>query len=249
MIKIGVVGCCGKMGKRIIALAVQDAQLETFIGFERKDCSEINSMLEGVIVSDDLDKIKQVDVVIDFTPMTDKTDLLNFVIKHKKTIVIGTTGLSVDQVEIIKQAAKDIAIVYSPNMSVGVNVMFDLVKQAAAQLKEYKVRIIEAHHIHKKDAPSGTAKQFAAIIESQTNQHVEDIEAIREGEIVGDHEIIFESDVDIISLSHKAKTRDIFAKGALDAAKWVANKPAGLYNMHNVLEKMKGLIGNEYSGC
>ncbi|MBU1044094.1 MAG: 4-hydroxy-tetrahydrodipicolinate reductase [Candidatus Omnitrophica bacterium] len=236
MIKIGVVGCCGKMGKRIIALAGQDMQLETFIGFERKGCPEINSMLEGIIVSDDLDKIKQVDVVIDFTPMTDKKDLLDFVVKHKKTMVIGTTGLSVDQVEIIEEAAKDIAIVYSPNMSVGVNVMFDLVKQAAAKLKDYKVKIIEAHHIHKKDAPSGTAKQFAAIIESQNNQQVEDIEAIREGEIVGDHEIIFESDVDTLSFSHKAKTRDIFAKGALEAAKWVVNKPVGLYNMQDVLK-------------
>ncbi|MFH1061406.1 MAG: 4-hydroxy-tetrahydrodipicolinate reductase [Candidatus Omnitrophota bacterium] len=237
MIKIGVIGCCGKMGRRIMALAGQTDGLQTHLGLERKDCPEINSTLDGVRVSADMNQIKDIDVVIDFTPMTDKTDLLNAVCKYKKSIVIGTTGLSLEQVAIIKNASKDIAIVYSPNMSVGVNVMFDLVRQAAAQLKNYKIKIIEAHHIHKKDAPSGTAKQFAAIIESQIKEPVNDIEAIRQGEIVGDHEIIFESDVDTITLSHKAKTRDIFAKGALAAAKWVVNKPAGLYNMQDVLKK------------
>lgn len=237
MIKIGVIGCCGKMGKRIMSLAGQTDDLQVALGLERKDCPEINSLLEGIKVSDDLNQIKAVDVVIDFTPMTDKTELLNVVRKYKKSIVIGTTGLSPEQVEIIKTAAKDIAIVYSPNMSVGVNLLFDLVRQAASKLKKYKIRIIEAHHIHKKDAPSGTAKQFATIIESQTNQLVDDIEAIRQGEIVGDHEIIFESDVDTITLSHKAKTRDIFVKGALEAARWVANKPSGLYNMQDVLDR------------
>ncbi len=237
MIKIGVLGCCGKMGKRIMFLAAKDENINPCLGLERKDCPEIDSKLDNIIVTDDLDKIKEVDVIIDFTPMTDKTKLLDFVCKYKKIAIIGTTGLNTAQVEVIKKASSKIAIVYSPNMSVGVNVLFDLIKQAAAQLGNYKVKIIEAHHIHKKDAPSGTAKQLAAIIESQTNQSVDDIEAIREGEIVGDHEIIFESDVDKISLSHKAKTRDIFAKGALEAAKWVANKPAGLYNMQDVLRK------------
>jgi 4-hydroxy-tetrahydrodipicolinate reductase len=237
MIKIGVVGCCGKMGRRIIALAEQTDGLKAYLGLERKDCLEINSTLDGVLVSADMNRIKDIDVVIDFTPVSDKTELLNVVCKYKKSIVIGTTGLSSEQVEIIRKASKDIAIVYSPNMSVGVNLMFDLVRQAAAQLKNYKIKIIEAHHIHKKDAPSGTAKQFAAIIESQTKEPVNDIEAIRQGEIVGDHDVIFESDVDTITLSHRAKTRDIFAKGALAAAKWVANKPAGLYNMQDVLKK------------
>ena len=236
MIKIGVLGCCGKMGRRIMFLATQDKNMDACLGLERKGCPELDSKLEGIMVTDKLDKIKEVDVIIDFTPMTDKTELLGFVCKYKKTIVIGTTGLTTEQVEIIKKASCEIAIVYSPNMSVGINLIFDLIKQAAAQLKNYKVKIIEAHHIHKKDAPSGTAKQLASIIESQTNHTVDDIEAIREGEIVGDHEIIFESDVDTISLSHKAKNRDIFAKGALEAAKWVVNKPAGLYNMQDVLK-------------
>ncbi|MFH2137057.1 MAG: 4-hydroxy-tetrahydrodipicolinate reductase [Candidatus Omnitrophota bacterium] len=237
MIRLGVIGCCGKMGKRIMSLAQADNILEVCIGLEIKNSPTIGTVLCGIKVTDDISQIKQVDVIIDFTPMVDKKALLDLACEYNKAVVIGTTGLNKEQVQVIADAAKQIAIVYSPNMSVGVNVMFELVKQAAAKLKDYKVKIIEAHHIHKKDAPSGTAKQFAHLIESVTNKAVTDIEAIREGEIVGDHKIILESDVDTIELSHHAKTRDIFVKGALEAARWVADKPVGLYNMQDVLGK------------
>ena len=122
-------------------------------------------------------------------------------------------------------------------MSVGVNLLFSMVQEAAATLKGYKVRIKEAHHVHKKDAPSGTAKKIAEVITGQTKETVKDIEAIREGEIIGDHEVTFECDLDTVVLSHSAKTRDIFAQGAVNAAKWLFNKPAGLYSMKDVLEK------------
>ena len=236
MIKIAVVGSCGRMGQRIMALAEDDSRLSNAVGLEIKGSKSIGTEVFGVKVTDDINQIEQADVVIDFTPQADKTEILKAVCTFKKALVVGTTGLTKDQVKLIEEAASQIPIVYSPNMSVGVNVMFEIVKEAAAKLKGYNVKIIEAHHIHKKDAPSGTAKQFAAIVESQTGREVADVEAIREGEIVGDHKIILESDVDIIELSHHAKTRDIFAKGALEAAVWISDRPAGLYDMHDVLK-------------
>jgi 4-hydroxy-tetrahydrodipicolinate reductase len=236
MIKIAVVGCMGRMGKRIMSLAEEHNELENCVGLEIKGSPYSGTEFCGVKVSDNISQIEQADVVIDFTPVADKEEILKAAVKYKKAVVIGTTGLNTGQVEIIEKAAKNIPVVYSPNMSVGVNVMFELVRLAAAKLKDYKVSIVEAHHVHKKDAPSGTAKKFAEIIEKQNQKKVEDIQAIREGEIVGDHKIILESDVDTIELSHHAKTRDIFVKGALKAALWVNDKPAGLYDMHDVLK-------------
>lgn len=238
MINIAVIGCCGKMGKRIIALTHKDKELKLTAALEREGHPELGTMIiEGVSISDDLNSLKNSDVVIDFTPMPDKGELLDAVLRLKKSLVIGTTGLNPEQVKIIEKAAAGAAILYSPNMSVGVNLLFNLIREAAAKLKNYNVRIKEAHHIHKKDSPSGTAKRIAEIITQETKKQVTDIEAIREGEIIGDHEVTFEGDLDTVVLSHSAKTRDIFAQGALDAVKWVFGKPAGLYYMQDVLGK------------
>lgn len=235
MINIAVIGCCGKMGKRVIALITKDKELKLTAALEREGHPELNTMIEGVSISDDLNSLKNADVMIDFTPMPDKRELLDAALRFKKSLVIGTTGLNPEQVKEIEKSAAGVAILYSPNMSVGVNLLFNLVREAAAKLKNYNVRIKEAHHIHKKDSPSGTAKKIADIITEKTKKQVTDIEAIREGEIIGDHEVTFESDLDTIVLRHCAKTRDIFAKGALDAAKWLFGKPAGLYCMQDVL--------------
>ncbi|MCK4994698.1 MAG: 4-hydroxy-tetrahydrodipicolinate reductase [Candidatus Omnitrophica bacterium] len=237
MINLAVLGCCGKMGKRIIALIEKDKGLKLTVALEMQGHPELNTMIEGVKISDDLNDLKNADVVIDFTPMAEKTELLDAVVRFEKSLVIGTTGLNSEQVQKIERAAARAPIVYSPNMSVGVNLLFKLIREAAAKLKNYNVRIKEAHHIHKKDSPSGTAKKIAEIITDETSSEVKDIEAIREGEIIGDHEVTFESDLDTIVLSHSAKTRDIFAQGSLDAVKWLVNKPAGLYSMQNVLGK------------
>ncbi|MCG2713012.1 MAG: 4-hydroxy-tetrahydrodipicolinate reductase [Candidatus Omnitrophica bacterium] len=237
MINIAVVGCCGKMGKRVIALIAKDKELKLTAALEREGHPQLNTIIEGVSISDDLSSIKNSDVVIDFTPMPCKRELLDAVMRFKKYLVIGTTGLNPEQVKEIEIAAADAAILYSPNMSMGVNLLFNLIREAAAKLKNYNVRIKEAHHIYKKDSPSGTAKRIAGIIEYETKKQVADIEAIREGEIIGDHEVTFESNLDTIVLSHCAKTRDIFAQGALDAAIWLFGKPAGLYCMQDVLGK------------
>jgi len=237
MINIAVIGCCGKMGKRIVALIAKDKELKLTAALEREGHPELNTMIDGVSISDDLSLIKNADVMIDFTPIPDKGELLDAVLRFQKSLVIGTTGLNLEQIKKIEKAAAGAPIVYSPNMSVGVNLLFNLVREAAAKLKNYNVRIKEAHHIHKKDSPSGTAKKIAEIITEKIKKEVIDIEAIREGEIIGDHEVIFESELDTIVLSHSAKTRDIFAQGSLDAAKWLFGKPAGLYCMQDVLGK------------
>jgi len=122
-------------------------------------------------------------------------------------------------------------------MSTGVNIFFKLIKEAALLLaKDYKVYITESHHIHKKDAPSGTAKQMAKIVKDIRKKDVDDIKSIREGEIIGEHRICFESEDDLLTLSHSAKSRDIFAKGALVAAKFIVSKKNGLFDMQEVLK-------------
>ena len=150
--------------------------------------------------------------------------------------MIGTTGLSLPEQGRVKEAAKKIPVVFSPNMSVGVNLLFKMIADAARVLgAEYNVGIVEAHHIHKKDSPSGTAKEMARIIKAEKGDIEVPIESVREDEIVGEHTVTFDSDVDLIEITHSAKSRDIFAKGALKAAKFVVGKPAGLYTMKDVL--------------
>jgi 4-hydroxy-tetrahydrodipicolinate reductase len=151
-------------------------------------------------------------------------------------MVIGTTGLSGKQQEMIVDAALNIPIVLSPNMSVGVNLLFKMVADAAKALgREYHVEIIEAHHTEKKDAPSGTAKEIARIVKEYKGDSEIPVESIREEGIVGEHSIAFESDVDLVEITHSAKTRDIFAKGALKAAKFTVGKKDGLFSMRDVL--------------
>jgi len=240
MIKLAILGFCGKMGQRIFALAKSDQALKVVIGLERKGHPEIGKTIEGVRVTDNLEEIQGADCVIDFTVAEATLENLPYIVKYKKHAVIGTTGLTESQQEKIKEAAKKTAIVFSPNMSVGVNLLLNLVEAASKTLNGYNVSIEEAHHIHKKDAPSGTAKKIAEIINKQGfGVKTGDIKAIREDEIVGDHKIVFESEVDRIELFHHAKTRDIFVKGALIAAKWVCSRNTGLYSMSDVLFEKK----------
>jgi len=220
--KICVSGSSGKMGARIIELSKDDADLELAGSFDiGEDCEA---------------PIAACDCLIEFTSPKATMEHLAACEKLGKAIVIGTTGLSDEDKEAIKTASKKIAVVSSPNMSVGVNLLFKIVQDAAKTLgPEYHVEVVEAHHTEKKDAPSGTAKEIARIVkEGKHDAHVP-IESIREDDIVGEHTITFDSDVDTIEITHSAKTRDIFAKGALKAAKFLAGKSNGLYTMRDVL--------------
>lgn len=236
MIKIGISGVCGKMGRRILHLAGADREIEVVLGLERAGHPELGSSIEGIKVTDNARLIKECDCFIEFTSPAATIEHLSSVAEFSKAVVIGTTGLSLKEQDKIQEAAKTIPIVFSPNMSIGVNLLFELLKTAAQTLKQYDVSIQETHHIHKKDAPSGTAKKIAQIINEQGfNLKIEDIKAERIDEVVGDHRIVFESDVDKIELFHSAKTRDIFAQGAVRAAKWVVVQEPGIYSMKEVL--------------
>ncbi len=222
MIKICVSGSEGKMGSRIIDLAKGDHALEVAAGFDVGGNAQLG--------------IAACECLIDFTSPKATMEHLALCEKLNKPIVIGTTGLSEDEKSRIKEASSHIPIVLSANMSTGVNLLFKLIEEASKVLgKEYEVNIVEAHHTEKKDAPSGTAKELAKIIKDVKGSIDIPIDSVREGEIVGEHTVTFESDVDLLEITHSAKTRDIFAKGALKAAKFVAGKKSGLFSMKDVL--------------
>jgi dihydrodipicolinate reductase len=221
-VKICVSGSKGKMGSRIIELSKDDAELELAGSFDIGDEAEAS--------------VAASDCLIEFTSPEATMEHLMLCEKLGKAMVIGTTGLADAEREKVQSAARKIPVVFSPNMSVGVNLLFKMVADAAKVLgTEYHVEVVEAHHTEKKDSPSGTAKEIARIVKELKGDGDVPIESIREGEIVGEHTITFDSDVDTIEITHSAKTRDIFAKGALKAAKWLAGKSNGLYTMKDVL--------------
>lgn len=236
-IKIIISGCCGRMGARISSLASQDEDLEIVGATERKDNPNIGKFLGEVKVSSNLeDVIKAADVLIEFTTPEATLENLEVAARNKKAMVIGTTAIDKAGVRKITDASRQIPIVFSPNMSVGVNLLFDLVEQSAQVLKGYKINITEAHHKHKKDAPSGTAKRLAKVIKDVKGDLDIPIESIREGEIIGDHTVSFDGEFETLQLAHHAKSRDVFASGALLAAKFTIGKKPGLYSMQDVLK-------------
>ena len=177
-------------------------------------------------------------VLIDFTAPEATVEHVQLAKKRNVPMVIGTTGLSDRQQAALRKAAKVIPIVFSPNMSVGVNVLFELAQLAARRLgRGYDVEVIEAHHHHKKDAPSGTAKRLAEGIANARGQpvHAIPVHAIRAGDIVGDHTVILAGPSERLELTHRAQSREVFAQGALRAAQFVVTQPPGLYDMSHVL--------------
>ncbi|MCM8792628.1 MAG: 4-hydroxy-tetrahydrodipicolinate reductase [Candidatus Omnitrophica bacterium] len=235
MIKLGIGGVCGKMGRRIYELASLDKDFEVTLALEKKGILHIGKELGKIKISSNPDGIFLVDVFIDFTTPEATETHLDFVTRYKKALVLGTTGLSESQMRKIEDASKVIPIVLSPNMSVGVNVLFDILPKLAEKLGEdYKVEIIEAHHETKRDAPSGTARKMGEIL-SRVIQKDISIHSIRLGDIVGDHTVIFCGNSERIEIKHQAHSRDVFARGALKAAKWIFGRPAGLYSMHDIL--------------
>lgn len=236
MIKLAVSGCQGRMGLRIVHLAQEDPEFKIVALLEKENHPATSGQIGKVGISSDPKTLKGADVLIEFTSPEATINHLEFCKKFGVKMVIGTTGLGPEEKKQIAEASKKIAIVASSNMSVGVNILFGLARTLAQRTKnDYKVKIIEAHHIHKKDAPSGTAKTLAQFIEQSSGEKISNIESVREGEIIGDHKVIFESDVDTITISHSAKTRDIFAKGSLVAAKFLQTKKNGLFSMEDVL--------------
>jgi len=266
MTRIIVSGGCGRMGSRIIHLLNQEPEMELTGVIEADPHPSLGKSVSeaigvkgiDIIVESNLEKvIDGGDVVIEFSSPEATVSHLETAKSHKKALCIGTTGLNSAQMEQVKSASQTIPILSSPNMSVGVNLLFKLTGEAAAALgKGYDVEVIEAHHHFKKDAPSGTAKRLAEIIARAKGSDLAKtgvygrsglvgpraeeeigIHAVRAGDIVGEHTVIFAGTGERIELIHRATSRDTFASGALKAAKFVAGKPAGLYSMQDVLNR------------
>jgi len=255
MIEVIVNGACGKMGERIIALLSMQKDLHLCGAVEMSSHPDIGKDVGVKVTSSIKDIIKDADVVVDFSSAEGALDSARVCGKYKKALIIGATGLSVEALSEIRKISRMTPCLVSSNMSVGVNLLYKLVEQASSILgDEYDVEIIEAHHRFKKDAPSGTAKTLAEIISKVMNKQFEDvavygregligerkrneigIHAVRAGDIVGEHTVIFGGTGERIELKHIASTRDTFAQGVIKAIRFISAQEAGLYNMRDVL--------------
>ncbi|MDP0561170.1 MAG: 4-hydroxy-tetrahydrodipicolinate reductase [Candidatus Endonucleobacter sp. (ex Gigantidas childressi)] len=264
MIKVAIVGAAGRMGRILIEVLARDveAKLSAAVvtsesGLLGVDAGELVGMGSlGVEISDSLaDHIDEVDAVIDFTRPTYTMKNAILCSHHQKSIVIGTTGLNTQQKQELQSISEKIPIVFAPNMSIGVNLVFKLLEMAAKVLDaDADVEIIEAHHRNKKDAPSGTALKMGEVIANATNRDFEHcavygreghantrdkktigFATIRAGDIVGDHTALFACEGERIEITHKSNNRLIYARGAIKAVKFLHKKQPGLYDMQDVL--------------
>ena len=247
MIKLVVSGAAGKMGQRIIALACAAGDFKIVGAVENPKSPDLGKDPGtlagcgpcGIPIGGAVEKvIAQGDLLIDFSHPSVTLLHLEAAAKAKKAAIVGTTGHAPEQIEKIRSCGKKIPIVFSSNMSVGVNVMWKLLDLAARALgHDFKVDVKETHHIHKKDAPSGTAKTMMEVLARAlgTTPDKIPVESLREGEVVGDHTALFTGPHETLEITHRAQSRDTFALGALQAARWVVSKPAGLYSMADVL--------------
>ena len=236
MLKLGITGVCGKMGKRIFDLATADADVTVTVALEWSECPEVGSELGAVTIKSDLkEESANMDCLIDFTSPEATLKNLEICRENNLPVVIGTTGIDSEGEKKIAEVAASIPIVFSPNMAPGMNLVFKIVKEAARVLgNDFKIKVDETHHVHKKDSPSGTAKMIAKVIKEASGKDVP-VEAFREGEVVGNHGIILDGEFENIEIRHDAKSRDVFAAGAIKAAKFLKGKRPGLYSMADVL--------------
>ena len=220
-VRVLLIGAAGRMGKTVLDLARSDREIEI-----AAQC-DLGDLIEPAM--------KRCDVAIDFSQADSIDEICRGALLHGKALVIGTTGHSSQQRKTIEETAHSAPIVLASNFSVGVNVLLWLTQKAAELLgSEFKPEIIETHHKMKKDAPSGTAKTLAETLKAVRNSEIP-IQSVREGEVVGEHSIIFSGPGESLELTHRAANRGIFAGGALRAAKWIINKRPGLYTMQDVL--------------
>lgn len=264
MVKIGIIGAGGRMGRMLIQAVAQNPNTTLSAGIERAgstlvgvDAGElVNLPKADVALVDDLASvIDNIDVLIDFSLPQSTANNLQLCAEKGVNMVIGTTGLDDEQTAILHKASEKIAIVYAGNYSTGVNLTLKLLEMASKAFGETAdVEVIEAHHKHKIDAPSGTAYMMAEAVATARGQNLKDvaiygregqtgerqqgtigIHAIRGGEIVGDHTVMFIADGEVVEITHKARERMTFATGAVRASEWVFHKTNGLYDMQDVL--------------
>ncbi len=264
MLRIAITGAAGRMGKTLIEACQQADDCMLSAAIERPGISLIGAdagELSGVgrldvqLVDDIASVLNDFDVLIDFTSIESTLHNLQVCKDNKKHIIIGTTGFSDEQKALIRDAAQQTAVVFAPNMSVGVNLCLKLLEMAASVLNEdYDIEVIEAHHRHKVDAPSGTALRMGEVVAQTLGRDLKDcavygreghtgprdpqsigFETIRAGDVVGEHTVMFATEGERVEITHKASSRMTFAKGAIRAARWLKGKDKGLYDMRDVL--------------
>jgi 4-hydroxy-tetrahydrodipicolinate reductase len=264
MTRIAIPGAAGRMGRNLIDACRRSEGLRVGVATERSGHDLIGSDAGvvagvgaiGVAIHDDLERVvDQFDVLIDFTVPAAAMAHLDICRRHGKRMVIGTTGFSDEQKQQIAAAAAAIGVVFAPNMSVGVNLCLKLLDLAARVLgDDVDIEVIEAHHRHKVDAPSGTALRMGEVVAAALGRDLKTcavygregitgprernsigFETIRAGDIVGEHTVMFAAEGERVEITHKASSRMTFASGAARAAGWLMTQPAGLYDMQDVL--------------
>ena len=264
VIKVAVVGVCGRMGMSVASLAGADEDIElvgaTEVPGHVSIGRDLGDLIEGagpgVSVSDSIEvAARAADVIIDFTVPEATLAHAEYSVRNEKSMVIGTTGFTSEQREKLLRLLERIPCVFSPNMSVGVNVLFEISRQVASHLGEsYDAEIFETHHRAKADSPSGTAIALAEAVAAGLGSELKDVaryerhgrigarkrgeigvQTLRGGDVVGDHTVMFLGDGERVELTHKATSRDNFSSGALRAAKWIPGKSPGVYAMRDVL--------------
>ncbi|MCD8181398.1 MAG: 4-hydroxy-tetrahydrodipicolinate reductase [Firmicutes bacterium] len=252
MTKIIMNGCNGKMGQVITRLVSQDSECEIVAGFD------VNDTIENTypVYSNPDEFTGDADVIIDFSHPSALTNILGYCKKRKLPIILATTGFTDEQKKEFTNASNEIPVFFSANMSLGINLLIDLAKKATKLLEgSFDIEIVERHHNQKIDAPSGTALAIADAIDetlSYPAEYVYDrhsvrrkrkkteigLHAVRGGTIVGDHEVIFAGTDEVIELKHSAHSKEVFAVGAIKAAKFITDKPAGMYNMNDLISSL-----------
>jgi 4-hydroxy-tetrahydrodipicolinate reductase len=262
-LKITITGAHGRMGRALLETTVDDPELQLVGALEREEHDglglDVSTLIDGktdVTISDDPSSVfEQTDVVVDFTHPDATEQFLERARETNTSMVIGTTGLDDEQTRRLESTAGDVPIVKAPNMSVGINLLANLVAEATETLGEdFDAEILEMHHRHKEDAPSGTANMLAETIADVRDLDLENVRedgrkgfvgerssdeigiaALRGGDVVGDHTVILAGEGERLELTHKASSRETFARGALRAAKFLENQEPGLYSMKDVL--------------
>ncbi len=256
MVRLIIAGVCGRMGGRILSLVRETPGIVVAGGFEHLNHPDIGrEVAPGVTVIGDLEPLlERGDVLVDFTEHTATLEHLRVAAKHGTAAVVGTTGFTADEIAEIRSLTSRFPLVLAPNMSVGVTIMFKVLEDMARVLSDYDIEVVEAHHRMKKDAPSGTAIKMADVLARARGTVLDDvavyarkghigqrsdteigIQTIRGGDIVGEHTVYFAGPGERMEVTHRAHSRDNFARGAIKAAQWVMGRPNGFYDMQDVL--------------
>jgi len=253
MVKVGIVGSTGRMGKHLIENTMEDEAL-TLAALHVFD--ELKTDVpDDVLITNSMDAlIEACDVIIDFSAPAATEALCEAALKNPTPLVVATTGFTEHQQNLLMQAGKEMPVLYSSNMSAGIALLKQLVEQVSATLKDFDIEIVEQHHRHKVDAPSGTALTLAEFAakgrgldldevrvsgrDGQVGARTKDeiaVMALRGGDIVGRHTVGFYNDGEFLELNHTATSRETFSKGAIRAAKWLVDQPAGFYTINDCL--------------